>query len=117
VRVRYVENRAWKDLLRNFKFILLPQVNPDGVIKNRMWIKDQKPTFKELALHTYRDLTSHDIEHGYSLKCETQMIRPENRALSKLFKSLQRINYYVSLHSTPLNGGVLFMVSADNPNY
>lgn len=103
------------ELLNNFTFAIFPMLDPDGSALNEAWAKDL--TYKSYFLNNYRNnQPSEDCEHGIPVS-ETQEIRPEVAFFKKNIDRYKgRIEYYVTLHTTHVLGGSLFVVDRDFQN-
>jgi hypothetical protein len=82
------------DLHRNFRFHVVPNINPDGAERNRVWFSDP------LEIHTFlnhviRELPGDDIEFGFGDDGDE---RPENRAAMDFLRPHGPYVAHFSLH-------------------
>jgi len=103
------------ELLEQFTFAIFPMLDPDGSALNESWTNDL--TYRSYFLNNYRNnQPSEDCEHGIPIS-ETQEIRPEMAFFKKnIDRYKSRIEYYVTLHTTHVLGGSLFVVDRDFQN-
>ncbi|MFQ5674714.1 MAG: M14 family zinc carboxypeptidase [bacterium] len=91
------------DLFSNFKFVVIPHVNPDGEAKNQPWIK-KWPDIEAYLQHAYRELPGRDVEFGYP------EMRPENRLVANFLKRYAPFRLHMSLHSMSFAEGGLLLI-------
>jgi len=102
----------FEDLLNQFTFAIFPMLDPDGSALNQKWARDL--TYKSYFLNHYRNnQPAEDCEHGIPV-ADSQEIRPEVAFFKKNIDRYKgRIEYYVTLHTTHVLGGSLFVVDRD----
>jgi len=102
----------YDELLKQYTFAIFPMLDPDGSALNEKWAKDL--TYKSYFLHNYRNnQPAEDCEHGLPVS-DAQEIRPEVDFFKKNIDRYRgRIEYYVTLHTTHVLGGSLFVVDRD----
>lgn len=105
----------FSQLLKEYTFAVFPMLDPDGSALNQVWA--QKLDYKSYFLHHYRNnQPSEDCEHGIPVS-DGQQIRPEVAFFKKNIDRYKgRIEYYVTLHTTHVLGGSLFVVDRDFQN-
>jgi hypothetical protein len=103
-----LENTELSCYLKNFTFHFVPTANPDGLEKNKGWFTD---SFNNLLFQVehFRDLPKDDIEWSFPSPYCTKPKRPEQVALKSLFDSLQKINFYHSLHHSRLDSASILV--------
>lgn len=102
-------------LLSEYTFAIFPMLDPDGSAINEAWSRNLD--YKTYFLHHYRNnQPAEDCEHGIPVS-EAQTIRPEVAFFKKNIDRYKgRIEYYVTLHTTHVLGGSLFVVDRDFQN-
>jgi len=96
--------------LKDYKFYFIPQLDPDGALVNWTWMKEPF-SYKNFS-RFYHCKTSPDIENGIPLEPGKKAERPEIEAFKKFIDSVGSVEYYITLHTTPLLGGALFLLNA-----
>ena len=98
------------ELLQQFTFHIIPQMNPDGAERNRRWFAAE-PDFKTYVSAVLREEPGDDVEFGFGTG---KPVRPECRAAMTFLKPHGPYAAHFSLHSMPYNEGVWFLLS---PNW
>lgn len=103
-----LENTVLSELLGNYRFVAIPQMNPDGVIQNWDWISD--PTPKSYLRYVWRDHRGEDVEHGIA-EGNREFERPEPQALVKFYSqhAAGKCRFYCTLHSCQWAPGAYFL--------
>ncbi len=97
-------NRArFSDLLQEFRFVIIPHVNPDGESRNQTWIRDW-PDIESYIRSVFRELPGRDVEFGYPA------MRPENKAVSGFLSGFAPISLHASLHGMGFSDGVMLLL-------
>lgn len=106
-----VNNPSASKLLETYRFLLIPQANPDGYYINQGWLQKRLPSYADFLLCSKRDLREEDVEHGIPTEETEGQARPESIAIAEFYRqfSAQGINYYVTLHSRDLGEGAMFL--------
>ena len=58
------QKERFTNLFSEFRFIIVPHINPDGEAKNQPWIK-KWPNVEDYLRHAFRELPGRDLEFGY----------------------------------------------------
>jgi hypothetical protein len=90
-------------LLRDFRFAIVPHVNPDGEARNRSWF-DAWPSLEAYLTHVQREAPGRDIEFGYP------DLRPENRCVSAFLAQDGPYRLHMSLHGLGFGKGALLLI-------
>lgn len=95
-------------LLKEFRIVAIPQMNPDGVMQNQSWIQQPDP-MTYLGMY-YRDHRGADVEHGIAMAGESHQ-RSEPKALTEFYlrEAAGRTAVYITFHSCNLEAGAFFM--------
>jgi hypothetical protein len=101
-----------QSLLSEFTFAIFPMLDPDGSALNERWANDC--SYRSYFLHHYRNnQPAEDCEHGIPI-AEGQEIRPEVAFFKRnIDRYKSRIQFYVTLHTTHVLGGSLFVVDRE----
>jgi hypothetical protein len=104
-----------KKSITEYTFFFIPQLDPDGAALNWQWMKE--PYFyKNFARFNYRNNNpENDVEHGIPI-LEEQTMRQEVEAFKTFIDGIGKIDYYITLHTTHLLGGALFVVCLQDMN-
>jgi hypothetical protein len=114
-----VSNQELNPLLKEYQFLFVPQANPDGMLKNWGWMKNNKLDFREYVLNKYRDLRIEDVEHGIPFKefdketgvpidSAIEPKRAETKAIKEFINYFPKMDYYLSLHGNSFGSGASF---------
>lgn len=94
------ENPAFKEFLQDYRFSIIPTINPDAREHNLIWAKsmDLGKFFLDYK-RTLGDETRTDLEWGYPIddKNMPSIKRPEVLAMIQLMNS-QKFDLYINLH-------------------
>lgn len=110
-----LHNPAFEALLEDHVFVMCPQQNPDGLVKEGNWRwMDEVSLEKYFRYHQY-DVRKHDCEHGIAVNPdEAHSMRAEPAALKGLIDSFVsdhgRFEFYLSGHSWHISGGCLYLI-------
>lgn len=91
------------ELFHEFRFLIVPHINPDGEAENQTWIK-QWPNVSAYFQHVFRELPGRDVEFGYPT------MRIENIAVSELIKRYAPISLHFSLHGMGFSDGLMLLI-------
>jgi len=58
------EKQQFSQLFSEYKFVIIPHINPDGEAKNQAWIKKWPDPVTYLK-HVFRELPGRDLEFGF----------------------------------------------------
>ncbi len=109
-----ISNSAFAKILQQYTFVIFPMLDVDGAALNYEWAQEPSFDFKSYHLHNYRNINPGiDCEHGIPLLA-MQDIRPELAFFKRhIDKFAGRIDYYVTLHTTHVLGGAIFIARQD----
>lgn len=107
-----VENNELAFLKSEFTFLIHPCLDPDGALLNYSWANSH--SYPDYLLKNFRNNNpSRDVEHGIPVK-EGQEIRPElKKLMNNLLPYKNRLDFYVTLHTTHTLGGSLVLFFGD----
>ncbi|NJN57082.1 MAG: hypothetical protein HC879_06040 [Leptolyngbyaceae cyanobacterium SL_5_9] len=74
-------------------------------------MKLERLIYWDYLRHYHRDNRPEDIEHGIPTPKTTQDCRPELEAIANFYRRFSKIHFYVTLHSTNVFPGAVFLVS------
>ncbi|PCJ62510.1 MAG: peptidase [Planctomycetota bacterium] len=97
-----------KALLNEWTFIIIPQMNPDGALKNNSWM-ELPLSFSHYFENAVRELPGDDIEFGFPETAST-LVRPENKNASTFLSQFGPFDAHFSLHSLGVGGGVWYLI-------
>ncbi len=86
--------RHFPELLEQFHFCVVPQINPDGADRNRAWF-DNPPDFVRYTQHAQREPPGDDIEFGFG---DAPGARPENKGAMTFWRPHAPFAAHFSLH-------------------
>ncbi len=104
---------ATHELLKNYRWHLIPHANPDGEAVNKRWTTDKDDTYDIIANLRYavRELPGDDIEFGYPKGPGQPGLRPENDAVYKYWQTAQTpFHMHASLHGMMVAAGPWFLM-------
>jgi len=90
-------------LFSEFKFIIVPHINPDGEAKNQPWIK-KWPNVEDYVRHAFRELPGRDVEFGYP------DMRKENKLVADFLKAHAPFTMHMSLHGMGFSDGGFLLI-------
>ncbi len=90
-------------LFEEFKFIVIPHINPDGETKNQTWIKEW-PNFEAWLKYVFREPPGRDMEFGFS------NMRKENAIVSKFLRVQGPPVMHASLHGMGFSEGAMLLI-------
>ena len=96
--------QSYRELLRQFQFLIIPQINPDGERINYRWA-EKWPDVAEYLKHAFREKPGRDLEFGYP------DMRQENRVISAFLKQHAPIDLHVSLHGMAYSEGAMLLIN------
>ena len=97
-----LENKEW---LRDFTFLLIPCIDPDGLEMNEGWLKG-KFTPSKFFLNRYHRPDIEDIDWGFPIDTEQYTFKteiPETKILTRLIHEFKP-HFFTSLHSIQFSG-------------
>ena len=109
-------------ILTGFTWFLVPDVNPDGALRNAGWTSSTLPVDDHLgladrgfdlpayALGVHRELPGDDIEFGFPRAPEDSEARPENRALAGFLAEGAPFILHGTLHGMCFAPGPWFLL-------
>ncbi len=96
------------DALEQFRFHVVPQINPDGADRNRPWF-GHPPAFADYAEGVRREPPDQDVEFGFE---NTPEARPECRAAMAFLRQGAPYAAHFSLHGMPFAEGAWWLLSS-----
>jgi len=96
----------YNELLRQFQFLIIPQINPDGERINYKWA-EKWPDIAEYLQHAFREKPGRDLEFGYP------DMRQENRVVSTFLKQYAPIELHISLHGMAYSEGAMLLINSN----
>ncbi|MBX3178082.1 MAG: peptidase M14 [Candidatus Hydrogenedentes bacterium] len=95
------------DLLEKYTFRVVPQMNPDGARRNRIWFADP-PDFETYVRDAVREAPGDDIEFGFA---GDDGARPECRAAMPFLWGAGPVAAHFSLHGMAWAEGAWFLLN------
>ncbi|MCH8954794.1 peptidase M14 [candidate division KSB1 bacterium] len=90
-------------LFSEFKFIIVPHINPDGEAKNQAWIK-KWPNIEDYLRYAFREPPGRDVEFGYP------DMRKENKVVADFLKAHAPFTMHMSLHGMGFSDGGFLLI-------
>lgn len=90
-------------LLNEYRFLIIPHINPDGEVLNQEWIQ-RWPDPAAYLLHAKREPPGQDIEFGFP------NLRPENGCVSKFLMQFPPVRLHISFHGMGFSEGALLLI-------
>lgn len=100
-------------LLRRFRWLLVPHVNPDGEEPNRGWTEDRTAQgfrLERYVLETVREPPGDDVEFGFPRSADDHGARPENRAVADFMASDGPLALHMTFHGMGFGHGPWFLL-------
>jgi hypothetical protein len=100
-------------MIREYAWWIVPHINPDGEIRNRLWYGDSDPEYDlgRYLAHVLRELPGDDIEFGFPEISDDGKARPENVAVYEWWNTdPQPFLVHASLHGTGFAAGPWFLI-------
>jgi hypothetical protein len=100
-------------LLRRFRWLLVPHVNPDGEEPNRPWAEDRRNggfRLERYAVETMRELPGDDVEFGFPRSPEDRDARPENQAVAAFMAAGAPLALHLTFHGMGFGHGPWFLL-------
>lgn len=104
------------ELVENYRWWLVPHVNPDGEAVNKKWYSDNDKTFDltDYLESVERELPGDDIEFGFPHGPGKAGLRPENDAVYRFWQSAgTAFHLHASLHGMMVAAGPWFLVEKE----
>jgi len=99
-----LKNREhYAELLKTYRLLIIPQVNPDGEERNWQWAKHW-PDLSAYLKHAFRELPGRDLEFGYPA------MRDENNPVAEYLRRYSPIELHVSLHGMAFSEGAMLLI-------
>lgn len=102
-------------MLTEFEWWIVPDVNPDGALRNSVW-HSEDDTHIDLAnylRYAIREAPGDDIEFGFPRGQDDVLARPENRSLYRWWSEAEGVfHLHGSLHSIHLAAGPWFLIDS-----
>jgi len=95
--------RDFAELFEQFKFVVIPHVNPDGEAKNKTWIQAW-PEPEAYISHVFRELPGRDVEFGYPA------MRKENQLVAGFLKKHAPFHLHFSMHGMGFSDGLFLLI-------
>lgn len=109
------QSASGNELLRKWTFFIIPQMNPDGALRNKSWT--ELPLSLKLYLEkSKRDLPSEDLEFGFPSVQSSTNIHPENIAAAEFLSQQGCFQAHFSLHNLIVGGGAWFLIDKKHSN-
>ena len=93
----------WDDLWKTFRFVIVPQINPDGEVRNQGWIA-QWPRLDTFLQHVDREPPGRDLEFGFPA------MRLENRLVAAFLREHAPMHLHMSLHGMAFSEGAMLLI-------
>jgi len=119
----YLSARSEGDpLLSQFTWLIVPDANPDGAARNRVWSDQdflcedstgEKDSAYELASYVrgaVRELPGDDIEFGFPRDVDDRGARPETLAIADFLRPHGPFHIHVSFHGMAFAHGPWFLI-------
>jgi len=90
-------------LLSEFRFFVVPHVNPDGHARNERWIR-RWPDARAYVSEVVRELPGDDVEFGFP------DMREENRVAAAFVKEAAPVGLHMSLHGMGFAEGAMLLI-------
>lgn len=90
-------------LFSEFRFVIIPQINPDGEARNYPWIQEW-PSINAYLRHVYREPPGRDLEFGFPY------LRKENMLVADFLKDHAPFRMHMSLHGMGFSDGGLLLI-------
>jgi len=107
LRTFILQTLAQKDRFTNlfseFRFVIVPHINPDGEAKNQPWIQ-KWPNVEDYLRHAFRELPGRDLEFGYP------DMRKENKLVADFLKVHAPFVVHMSLHGMGFSDGGFLLI-------
>ena len=97
------------ELLREYTFYIVPQMNPDGADRNRPWFANP-PDLAVYLANVSRESPGDDIEFGFG---EGADVRPENRAAMEFLRPHGPSAAHFSLHGLAVATGAWCLINRE----
>ena len=94
---------AFEDLLKTYRFVIVPHTNPDGEAKNGTWI-DRWPDVESYIEHAFREEPGRDMEFGFP------DMRQENAHVADFLRRNGPFALHMSLHGMGFSDGALLLI-------
>jgi len=91
------------NLFSEFRFVIVPHINPDGEAKNQPWIQ-KWPSVEAYLQHAFRELPGRDLEFGYP------DMRKENKVVADFLKAHAPFTMHMSLHGMGFSDGGFLLI-------
>ncbi len=101
--------RHFPELLEQYRFHVIAQMNPDGAVRNAPWLA-WSLNLLEYARGVVRELPGDDIEFGFSA---TDSTRPECQAAQQFLEKGAPYHAHFSLHGADYAEGAWFLASPE----
>lgn len=108
--------------LTRYRWLVVPDVNPDGALRNRAWsdqtvaLHDHRGEEDEgydplvYVQHVVRESPGDDIEFGFPRSVDDREARPENRAVARFLESEAPFELHGSFHGMGFAPGPWFLL-------
>jgi len=100
-------------MLRRYNWWIVPHINPDGEVRNRLWYGDEDSRYDlgQYLAHVLRELPGDDIEFGFPEGPDDREARPENVAVYDWWHGdPEPFLVHASLHGTGFAAGPWFLI-------
>jgi len=112
--VRFLSRGTGNSALQSFQWWVVPDANPDGADRNRVWSDSKADGAYSLAgylRHAQREAPGDDVEFGFPRGDDDAGARPENRAVYDWWRSDPRpFHLHASLHGMAFAAGPWYLI-------
>lgn len=111
-------------LLADYRWRIVPHVNPDGAMRNAGWSNQVQQSIDHLGesdlsydpvlyvQNVIRELPGDDIEFGFPRDAEDREARPENRAVASFLSAEGPVDLHASFHGMGFAPGPWFLIES-----
>lgn len=104
------------ELIKNYRWWLVPHANPDGEAVNKKWYSDNDNTFDmaDYLEFVERELPGDDVEFGFPHGPNKPGLRPENDAIYNFWTAADTpFDLHASLHGMMVAAGPWYLVEKE----
>ena len=101
-------------ILTDYRWSIVPHMNPDGEAANNAWSGDAAETFdpEQYVDHVVREPPGLDVEFGFPRDSGDTGARPENRAAAAFLAEDGPYRLHISFHGLAVGFGPWFLIEA-----
>jgi len=97
------ERSGLSEYLRDFTFVIIPHINPDGEATNLPWMQAW-PDPAAYLRHAFRELPGRDVEFGFP------GMRKENSIVAEFLAEYAPFHLHISLHGMAVADGAMLLI-------